>query len=89
MKEKKNRTEAAKCRGCGRQLIGKPYHLGGTAYDPETGDRVPKNFYGGYVCSEQCDINVCLRMSSSIPGAGPAKWLNSAEALKVRYNWRK
>ncbi|KKM67024.1 hypothetical protein LCGC14_1475400 [marine sediment metagenome] len=77
----------AKCRGCGKELIGKPYYLGGPAYDPETGDQAKTNFYGGFVCSYGCDVRVCLEMSSNMPGAGPAKSLNSLEREQVDRNW--
>jgi hypothetical protein len=69
-------------------LDGKPYHLGGTAYHPDTGERVPVNFYGGYVCSYHCDVSACLELSSSIPGAGPARFLNSHERQRVNDNWK-
>lgn len=81
--------EKAKCRGCGKELLGKPYHLGGYAYDPETGKQAKLNFYGGYVCSYQCDVRACLEMSSSMPGAGPAISLNSPEREQVELNWGK
>jgi hypothetical protein len=29
----------AKCRNCSKPLKGKPYHLGGAAYDPDTNER--------------------------------------------------
>lgn len=77
----------AKCRGCRRELVGKPYYTGGRAYHPDTKESVPTNFYGGFVCSEQCDINVCIDMSSNMPGAGKARFLNSAESQSVNDNW--
>ena len=77
----------AKCRGCGRVLVGAPYHLGGSAYDPNTMERSPVNQFGGFVCSRQCDVNVCLDMLSSMPGAGPAKQLDSFCRAQVTRNW--
>lgn len=79
--------ETAKCRGCNRELKGKPYHMGGGATDPDTGERVPVNFYGGYACSYRCDVAICLDISSSMPGAGPTKRLSSLERAKVKENW--
>ena len=61
-------TEKARCRGCRRELRGKPYYMGGVAYHPETGERCPINFYGGYVCSKGCDHNASLDLESSMPG---------------------
>ena len=81
--------ETAKCRNCGKKLIGKPYHLGGGAYDPKTMDRIPINFFGGYVCSENCDRKICLEMLSSMPGAGPAKHLDTPTRDQVERNWAK
>ena len=78
---------SAKCRGCGKPLNGTSYHLGGSAYDPVTGEQAKINFYGGYVCSYNCDVRVCLEMSSSMPGVGEAKSLNSFEREQVELNW--
>ena len=78
---------SAKCRGCRKRLNGTFYHLGGSAYDPVTGEQAKVNFYGGYVCSYNCDVKVCLEMSSSMPGAGPAISLNSPEREQVERNW--
>lgn len=60
--------QTAKCRGCGRALSGKPYHLGGSAYHPDTKERCRHNFYGGFVCSRECDIRACLELERSMPG---------------------
>lgn len=79
--------EVAECRGCHRPLKGKPYHMGGSAYDPDTGKRLPVNHFGGFVCSESCDWRACLRMLSSMPGAGPATQLDGYCADSVRRNW--
>ena len=62
--------KGAKCRGCGKALKGTAYHLGGPAYDPVTGKQVKVNFYGGYICSDNCDRTVCLTMSASIDNVG-------------------
>ena len=75
------------CRGCGKVLDGKPYHLGGNAFDPDTGYKCRINHYGGYVCSEYCDRLACLALESSIPGAGQAKFLSSFSAQTVKTNW--
>jgi len=80
-------NEVATCRGCGRALRGKPYYMGGIAYIPETGARAPANHFGGYVCSESCDRNACLEMLSSMPGAGPARRLDTPCEQSVRLNW--
>lgn len=85
--KKLNKIETALCRGCRKILNGKPYYKGGQAYIPITGEKAPSNFYGGFVCSEQCDIRVCLEMSSSMPGAGKAHSLNSIERKSILDNW--
>lgn len=61
MKQKK-----AICRGCKRVLNGKPYYFGETAYHPETGERCKINFYGGFVCSEQCDRDASRELEASM-----------------------
>ena len=71
-----------KCRGCGKIL-----RRDCGVYDPDTGERAKPNFYGGYVCNRNCDEKVCLAMSSSMPGAGPARLLNSLEREQVDRNW--
>ncbi len=60
--------KGAVCRGCGLALKGKPYHEGGGAYHPRTDERCKHNFYGGYVCSAQCDFRVSLTQEQSMPG---------------------
>lgn len=65
-------ADTAVCRGCGRELRGKPYHLGGLAYLPLEmgGGQAKRNFYGGWVCSRQCDFNSSLRLEQTMPGHG-------------------
>lgn len=60
--------ETATCRGCGKTLLGNPYHMGGSAYDPVTRERARVNHYGGYVCSRSCDHRSSLRLEQSMPG---------------------
>lgn len=79
--------ESAKCRGCGMVLKGKPYWAGGAAYHPRTNERCPTNFYGGFVCSEQCDVRACREQEESMPGAGPARHLSSPAKNQIRSNW--
>jgi hypothetical protein len=76
--------EFTECRGCGHRLV---IGSGGGAYDPETMELAKYNFYGGWVCSRRCDTEVCLRVSSSMPGAGRATSLNSHEREQVERNW--
>jgi len=81
--------ETAVCRWCRRELIGEPYRFGLPAYDPTTMEPVPVNFYGGFVCSERCDYNVCIEMNSSMPGAGECKQISSCspEGNQLARNW--
>ncbi len=58
----------ATCRHCGMVLDGKPYHLGGLAYHPRTGEQVPSNHYGGWVCSQRCDWNAAMALEGTMPG---------------------
>lgn len=80
----------AVCRGCGKQLKGKPYYMGGSAYHPVTNERCPANYYGGFVCSENCDYNASLELERSMPGHGPSqKSLGQSAANHLRNNWKK
>jgi hypothetical protein len=76
------------CRGCRKKLIGKPYHLGGGAYDPVTLKSCKVNHYGGYVCSPECDYRVSLDMLSSMPGAGTATSLDCYARESYNRNWK-
>lgn len=81
--------DKATCRGCGLELIGKPFHLSdGTAYTPRTMKRCPVNHYGGFVCSEQCDREVSAGMLRSMPGCGDATGLDCYARKSLADNWR-
>ncbi len=78
----------AVCRWCGLVLQGKPYHMGGSAYHPRTGERCPSNHYGGFVCSEQCDRNASLELEQSMPGHGYGQTtLGSSAQRSLINNW--
>ena len=86
-------VEPATCRHCRRLLVGKAYYLGGCAYIPDAqgrpGKRAPVNYYGGFVCSEQCDRATALELERSMPGHGYSqKSLGSDAARRVASNWR-
>ena len=63
-------TVKARCRGCGVVLKGTPYHLGGSAIHPRTGKVCKANYYGGWVCSPQCDYRSSLELEHTMPGHG-------------------
>lgn len=44
-------------------------------------------FYGGLVCCRSCDWEACMRMESSMPGAGPAKSPGQLSMQRIRDNW--
>lgn len=82
-------NEPAKCRGCGRVLIGKPYYMGGPAFIPGPKHEQAKvNHYGGYVCSEACDRRASLELEQSMPGH---HWSQSRLSVfaadSLRQNW--
>ncbi len=79
--------DVAVCRGCGRELQGKPYHLGGDAYNPDTGKRCPKNHYGGFVCSEECDRRASVQQHESMPGCSGARTPDCYAAQRIADNW--
>lgn len=59
--------EKAVCRGCGMVLRGKPYGLGGPAFNPFTGKQVKMNHYGGWVCSRDCDWKAAMALERTMP----------------------
>lgn len=81
--------ETAKCRGCGRVLLGKPYYMGGAAFIPGPKREQAKiNFYGGFVCSEACDRRASLELERTMPGHGfDQTRLSSFAADSLRRNW--
>lgn len=87
-------SEQAECRHCRKPLIGKDYCLGGAAYVPDAqgrpGKRAPSSYYGGYVCSEQCDRATALELEQSMPGHGwSQKRLGPDAERRVISNWNK
>lgn len=82
--------DPAVCRGCSRVLLGKAYHLGGSAYLPGPDLKNAKvNFYGGFVCSRQCDFNASLEQEQSMPGhTSGQKRLGCFAAEHLEKNWR-
>lgn len=81
--------ESATCRGCGRVLIGKPYYMGGPAYVPGPKREAAKvNFYGGFVCSENCDRRASLALEQTMPGHGGQQRLGQLAQASLTANWR-
>lgn len=75
-------VKQATCRHCGKLLVGIAYELGGPAYHPETGRPCKVNHYGGFVCSESCDIQICTDVEAlPLPNLSP----NAARSLAN--NW--
>ncbi len=83
------RKEPATCRGYGDILKGNAYYLGGDAYHPTTNKRCPINQYGGFVCSEQCDINACKELEGSMPGNTGSSSLSIYALKKIKENWKR
>jgi hypothetical protein len=81
--------EHATCRGCGRELIGKPYYMGGDAYIPGPQmKRAKVNHYGGFVCSYECDFRASLELEQSMPGHGCTQKTLGEDAKKsLASNW--
>ena len=79
----------AVCRGCGRELIGKPYSQGGSAYIPRSMKSAKVCHYGGYVCSRECDYRACLEQERSMPGHDHTQSTVGVYArLAIENNWR-
>lgn len=81
--------DKAVCRGCGRELIGKPYYMGGSAYLPGPKiARAPACHYGGYVCSRDCDVRACLELEQDMPGHGWQQARPGQAAMEsINRNW--
>jgi hypothetical protein len=80
--------DKAVCRNCGRELIGKPYHLGGSAYLPGRKLTPAKaNHFGGWVCSHSCDYRAELEQEESMPGHTGQRSLGVVRARQLREKW--
>lgn len=78
------------CRYCGRTIHAQGHQDYYTAHwfdHQNKSQRAAVNHFGGYVCSRECDVRACLQMLSSMPGAGPAKSLDSYCNKSVNDNW--
>ena len=82
----KVKEENAICRGCGKTLTGKPYYMGKSAY-LDDGKKAKVNFYGGFVCSYNCDYKSSKELENSMPGAGVGKYLSLMAAQSIKDNW--
>ena len=73
-----------KCRGCKRELKG-----GGqaTVTHPKTGENCKWNFYGGYVCSYECDKASSEELERTMPGNQPFHSLSTHAQESLRKNW--
>lgn len=72
-----------KCRNCGKEFKGDASN----AYDPKTNERVKWNWYGGWVCSAQCDEQASVELERSMPGGFPFKSLSSFAKTSLKKNW--
>lgn len=79
--------ETAECRGCGKALRGKPYYMGGRAFDFDTGAEAKACHYGGFVCSRQCDHRACLSLERTMPGHGTGQQTLSCYARDSLRKW--
>lgn len=77
------------CRGCGKLLNGDGSQ-GSSVYDPDTKKEAKWNYYGGWVCSKQCDYNSSLELERSMPGhMGQNRLsLGSTSYNSVETNWK-
>lgn len=81
--------EKATCRNCGKEFIGEPYYKGGGAYHKGTMEPVKVNFYGGYVCSSNCDYQASLALEQTMPGHMGQKALTTGPAYNHwKKNWK-
>lgn len=69
------------------KLIGKAYHLGGTAYHPRTDVQVKVSHFGGFVCSEWCDRRSHIDQEESMPGHAGQRNLDPQTDRKITEKW--
>lgn len=82
----------AVCRGCGQRLNGSPYFKGGAAYVPRAdgsnGPQAKSNYFGGWVCSRECDYRASLELERDMPGHGHKQRQPGREAMaRINANW--
>lgn len=77
-------NEIHQCRNC-KTLIS----LSSTGYAEvvSTKKKAKWNWYGGWVCSRNCDEKASMDLQSSMPHAGVCKSLTGATAESVKRNW--
>jgi hypothetical protein len=81
-------SETNRCRHCGTELTGKPYYTGNIyAKRVSDGREARINFYGGFVCCEECDFRACIAQESSMPGAGVARRPSQLAMRQISDNW--
>ncbi len=84
--------EKAHCRGCRRELDGAwnavqayvPARPGVASWNRTEARR---NYYGGWVCSRECDYRAALELYQDMPGCGTAQKPERAALEKIERNW--
>lgn len=76
------------CRGC-RKVLNGDGSQGSSVYDPTTKKDSKWNYYGGWVCSRQCDYNSSLELERSMPGHMGQRDLSpgSPSYKSIQKNW--
>ncbi len=49
--------------------------------------RAKWHFYGGWVCSMECDRKATIAMRGSFPGAGPCRGIDPREEAELKMRW--
>ena len=73
-----------RCRNCKIELKGSgPHYL----VHPRTGERCRENFFGGAVCSKECDIEAVRAMELSMPGGGYSRNISLNRQQEINRKW--
>jgi hypothetical protein len=73
------------CRNC-RRVLHERIGLN-DAFDPNTRDSARRNYYGGWVCSLDCDRKACVEMEIEWGGSRKSK-PNKLASEHIAFNWR-
>lgn len=91
-----SQDDHAVCRGCGTILVdamglpARPYYTGNRhAYHPISKRPAKTSYYGGFACSDTCDMRSALEHEQSMPGHGSSQTSASHEMRKkIAAKWK-
>ncbi len=73
------------CRHC-RSVLHKR-SASSEAFVPGTTDNAKRNYYGGWVCSRECDYKACIAMEVSWGARRQSCCPNKPAMERIEFNW--